>query len=192
MTADYRTAKEIEAEIAAERAKLSGDLSMLQDRLTVDGLMDEVRMQVRGQIDEVTMQLRGQFKSVGTEVFGTMRDQIATTGDVIARSARSNPWPYAVIGAGLAWLAVSQAMPERGKPKTRIGMAPVKSVTPVRQPRYDSSPADMAAARLERDADGWATAVLDAQSHAVPSYDRDDYDAPGWARDETWDATRRL
>ena len=47
MSDDHRKPAEIEAEIAAERARLSRDLDVLQERLTVEGLMDEVRLQVR-------------------------------------------------------------------------------------------------------------------------------------------------
>ena len=68
MTADTRKPAEIEAEIALERARLGRDLDVLQNRLTVDGLMEEVKLQVRGQIDEVTAQLRGQVGIVTRDV----------------------------------------------------------------------------------------------------------------------------
>ncbi|SHF52413.1 Protein of unknown function [Loktanella atrilutea] len=181
MTDDRRSPTEIEAEIAAERAKLSHDLEALQDRLTVDGLMDEVRLQVRGQIDAVTAQLRSQIGTVSNEVAVNMRDQIATTGRTVSRVAAQNPWPFAVIGAGLAWLAVSTAMPDRGaRKRPRIGMAPVKRTVPTKPAHYDNSPADMAASRLEHEADDWAASVLDTGSNPIPPYDPE----PSWARDD--------
>lgn len=180
MTGDYRKPSEIEADIAAERARLSRDLETLQDRLTVEGLMDEVRLQVRAQIDDVTAQVRGQVGAVTTDVAAVLRDQIGAASDTVSRTAQKNPWPFAVIGLGLAWLAISAVTPDRGsKRKPRIGMAPVKPTTIPEQPHYDSSPADMAAARLERDADIWAGTVV-AESQPIPPYDP----APTWARDD--------
>lgn len=182
MTADHRKPAEIEAEIAAERARLSNDLETLQGRLTMDGLMDEVRLQVRGQINELTAQVRGQVGTVTNDVAVTLREQVTVAGDTISRAARRNPWPFAVMGVGLAWLAVSAALPEQTprKRKPRIGMAPVKPATQPMASHYDSSPADMAANRLERDADTWADSVIDAESQPIPPYDAE----PTWARDD--------
>ncbi|WP_394152011.1 DUF3618 domain-containing protein [Loktanella salsilacus] len=189
MTADTRNPKEIEAEIALERARLSRDLDVLQNRLTVDGLMEEVKLQVRGQIDEVTAQLRGQVGVVTRDVSLVMRDQIAVASDTVSRTAQKNPWPFAVIGLGLAWLAISAVTPERAprNKKPRVGMAPVKPATRPEVHHYDSSPADMAAARLEDDADLWADRTLAAQARPVPAYDTD----PLWARDDYDPAPRR-
>ncbi|UTH47878.1 DUF3618 domain-containing protein [Loktanella salsilacus] len=182
MTADTRKPAEIEAEIALERARLGRDLDVLQNRLTVDGLMEEVKLQVRGQIDEVTAQLRGQVGIVTRDVSVVMRDQIATASETVSRTAQKNPWPFAVIGLGLAWLAISAVTPERAprSKKPRIGMAPVKPATRPEVHHYDSSPADMAAAQLEEDADVWADQALSAQARPVPAYDSD----PLWARDD--------
>ncbi|MFZ3582932.1 DUF3618 domain-containing protein [Loktanella sp. DJP18] len=181
MTGDYRKPSEIEADIAAERARLSRDLETLQDRLTVDGLMDEVRLQVRAQINDVTAQVRGQVGSVTSDVATVLRDQISTASDMVSRSARKNPWPFAVIGLGVAWLAISAVTPDRsnGTRKPRIGMAPVKPATIPERHRYDTSPADAAAARLERDADVWAGTVV-PESQPIPPYDPE----PTWARDD--------
>ena len=181
MTADTRKPAEIEAEIAAERARLSHDLETLQDRLTVDGLMDEVKLQVRAQIDEVTSQLRRQVGAVSSDVALTLRDQIGTASETVSRVARRNPWPFAVIGLGVAWLAVSAVTPDRGvRRKPRIGMAPVKVSTPEAPHHYDSSPADMAAARLEDEADRWAATVVTSSAQPIPPYDPE----PSWARDD--------
>ncbi len=181
MNGDHRKPSEIEAEIAAERARLSSDLETLQDRLTVDGLMEEVRLQVRGQINELTAQLRGQVTTVTNGVAVTLRDQISTAGDSITRTARKNPWPFAVVGVGLAWMAISAAMPDRpAKKKPHIGMAPVKPATPAKVAHYDNSPADMAAAHLEETADVWAEGEIDSGSNPIPPYDAE----PSWARDD--------
>ena len=183
MTGDPRTPAEIEADIAEERARLSRDLETLQDRLTIDGLMDEVKLQVRAQIDDVTRQVRRQFGSVSSEVAVTLRDQISAAGETVSRTARHNPWPIAVIGLGVAWLAVSTAMPDRGarKRKPHVGMAPLKPSGPREVHRYDSTPADMAAVRLERDADRWAAEVVSDHANPIPPYDPE----PTWARDDS-------
>jgi hypothetical protein len=181
MTADYRKPEEIEADIALERARLSRNLDVLQDRLTVDGLMEEVKLQVRGQIDEVTAQLRSQVGVVTRDVSVVLRDQITTASNTISRTAQKNPWPFAVVGLGLAWLAISAVTPDRAtRKKPRIGMAPVKPATRPEVHHYDSSPADMAAAQLEDDAEVWAEVTLAAQARPVPSYDPE----PAWARDD--------
>ena len=180
MTADHRKPAEIEAEIAQERARLSRDLETLQDRLTVEGLMEEVKLQVRGQIDEVTSQLRRQVGAVSSDVAVTLRDQIAAASDTVSRTARHNPWPFAVMGLGAAWLAISALTPDRGARKPRVGMSPIKPATPVSESRYDTSPADMAAARLERDADRWAATVVTPNANPIPPYDPE----PRWARDD--------
>ena len=182
MTADTRKPAEIEAEIALERARLGRDLDVLQNRLTVDGLMEEVKLQVRGQIDEVTAQLRGQVGIVTRDVSVVMRDQIATASETVSRTAQKNPWPFAVIGLGLAWLAISAVTPERAprSKKPRIGMAPVKPATRPEVHHYDSSPADMAAAQLEGDADTWVENNFATQAQPIPPYDTE----PAWARDD--------
>ena len=182
MTAEHRTPAEIEADIAAERARLSHDLETLQDRLTVDGLMDEVKLQVRAQLNDVTQQVRAQFGAVSGDVAVALRDQVTATGDIVRRTAQRNPWPFAVIGLGLAWLAVSAVTPDRGgRKKPRIGMAPVKPASPDVVHHYDASPADVAAARLEREADNWADHVVSAHSNPIPPYDPE----PTWARDDS-------
>ena len=181
MTGDYRKPSEIEADIAEERARLSRDLETLQNRLTVDGLMDEVKLQVRAQIDEVTTQVRRQFGAVSSDVAATLRDQIATASDTVSRTAQRNPWPFAVIGIGMAWLAISAVTPDRApkRRKPRIGMAPIKRTTALAPHHYDASPADIAAARLEAEADTWAGTVI-AESQPIPPYDPE----PTWARDD--------
>ncbi len=180
MTGDRRSPAEIEAAITAERARLANDLDHLQDRLSVEGIMDEVRLQVRAQINDVTQQVRGQVGTVTTEIATTLRDQFSTASTTVTRAAQRNPWPFAVVGAGLAWMAYSAAMPERAPKKPQIGMAPIKPATPAKPAHYDSSPADMAAVHLEREADLWAEAVLGTESNPIPPYDPE----PTWARDE--------
>ena len=186
MTADHRKPAEIEAEIAAERARLSRDLDVLQERLTVEGLMDEVRLQVRSQINDVSAQVRGQVGQVANEVAVQLRDQVGTAGQTVARTAKENPWPVAVIGLGLAWLAASALKPAHRAAKPKIGMAPVKPAVPSKPAHYDYSPADMAAAHLEEDADQWAEAVLGTGSNPISPYDPE----PAWARDPESVTTR--
>lgn len=179
MSDEHRTPAEIEAEIVAARARLSRDLGLLQDRLTVEGLVDEVRLQMRGQIDAAAAQVRSQVSDVAGEVAAELRDQVGTAAKGVARTAKANPWPVAAIGLGLAWLAVSALKPAPKVKKPRVGMAPVKPVLPETSPDYDFSPADAAAAKLEQEADQWASGVLANGSQPVPPYDAE----PSWVRD---------
>ena len=187
MSDDHRTPAQIEAEIVAERARLSRDLDVLQDRLTVEGLMDEVRLQVRSQINDVTAQVRGQVGQVANEVAVQLREQVGTAGQTVTKTAKDNPWPVAVIGLGLAWLAVSALKPARQAAKPKIGMAPVKPAVPSKPAQYDYSPADVAASHLEDDADQWAETVLGTGSNPIPPYDPE----PTWARDPESLTTKR-
>lgn len=187
MTDERRTAAQIEAEIAAERARLGRDLDLLQDRLTVEGLMKEAQTQVRSQVDAVAAQVRGQVGDVANDVAVHLRDQIGTAGQAVSRAAKENPWPVAAIGLGLAWLAFSALKPARKAAGPKIGMAPIKPDQPVAPAVYDSSPADIAAAHLEEEADQWAAAVLDAGSQPIPPYDPE----PSWAHDPDDPVVRR-
>ncbi|MBS1301064.1 DUF3618 domain-containing protein [Loktanella sp. SALINAS62] len=185
MTANHRTPAQIEKEIEAERERLTRDLDVLQDRLTIDGLMDEVRLQVRSQITDVQRQLRGQVFEVTGVVGAEVRDQLSRAGTTLSRTTRDNPWPIALTGLGLAWLAYSVMKP---KPVRRVGYAPTQPARPVRGVSdYDSSPADMAAVELERDADRWARDSGAAHAQRTPTYDP----RPTWARDDDDELTTR-
>lgn len=187
MSDEHRTPAEIEAEIAAERTRLSRDLDVLQGRLTVEGLMEEVRLQVRSQMNDVAAQVRGQVGEVANEVADQIRAQVGTAGQTVSRTAKENPWPVAVVGLGLAWLAFSALKPARKAAKPKVGMAPIKPYVPAKPADYDYSPADVAAAHLEDEADQWAEAALGAGSNPIPPYDPE----PTWARDEDSLTTRR-
>ena len=184
MTADRRSAAQIESEIADERSALERDLDELQRRLTVDNLVDDVKLQVRAQIDEVQRQVRAQLVGVTGTVGTEVRTQLSRTSDQVARLTRENPWPMLVTGAGLAWLVVSAL---RQPPKPRPGYAPIKRGRTRSVSHYDVSPADMAAAELEAEADEWARRTVDANSNPIPPYDP----RPTWARDDDGLTTTR-
>ena len=177
MTADRRSAAQIESDIADERNALERDLDELQRRLTVENLVDDVKLQVRAQIDEVQRQVRSQLVDMTGTVGSEVRTQLSRTSDQVARLTRENPWPMLVTGAGLAWLAFS-AM--RQPPKPRPGYAPIKQGWTRGASQYDTDPADMAAAELEAQADEWARSNIDANSNPIPPYDP----RPRWARDD--------
>ena len=177
MTADTRKPAQIEAEIEAERSRLSRDLEELQDRLTVENLVDDVKLQVRAQINEIQRTLRGQLLEVTGAVGSEVRTQLSRTSSGVARLSRDNPLPMIVTGVGLAWLAVSAL---RQPPKAQPAYAPVKRRGWVREEaQYDTSPADMAAHQLEEEAGSWAREIVDANSSPVPPYDA----RPSWSRD---------
>ena len=177
MTADTRKPAQIEAEIEAERNRLSRDLGELQDRLTVENLVDDVKLQVRAQIDEIQRNLRSQLLEVTGSVGSEVRTQLSRTSTSVARLGRENPLPMIVTGVGLAWLAVSAL---RQPPKPKPAYAPVKHRGWVREgSQYDASPADMAARQLEEEAGSWAREVVKANSSPVPPYDA----RPSWSRD---------
>ena len=179
MTADNRSAAQIEKEIASEREALGRDLDELQRRLTVDNLVDDVKLQVKAQIDEVQRQVRSQLLDITGTVGTEVRDQISRTSGQVARLTRENPLPMLVTGAGLAWLAFSAL---RQPPKPRPAYAPIKRDRRSLRGRedYDYSPADMAAAELEEQADDWARTHVEANSNPIPPYDA----RPSWARED--------
>ncbi len=83
MTDTPRSPEEIEREIETERSQLQRTIDDLQDRLSLDGLMRSVT-------DSVT-------------------DNATDIGQTVARTVQRNPVPIALVGAGLAWLAISNA-----------------------------------------------------------------------------------
>ncbi len=87
MTNHTRSPEEIEHEIETERSQLQRTIDDLQDRLSLDGLMRSVTDGVSDNASEI--------------------------GTTIARTVQRNPVPIALVGAGLAWLAVSNARGDR-------------------------------------------------------------------------------
>ncbi|EYD73357.1 DUF3618 domain-containing protein [Limimaricola hongkongensis] len=83
MTDQTRTPEEIEREIETERSDLQRTIDDLQERLSLDGIMRSVT-------DGVT-------------------DNASDIGRTISTTVQRNPVPIALVGAGLAWLAVSNA-----------------------------------------------------------------------------------
>ncbi|WP_341212520.1 DUF3618 domain-containing protein [uncultured Limimaricola sp.] len=83
MTDQTRSPEEIEREIETERSQLQRTIDDLQERLSLDGIMRSVT-------DSVT-------------------DNASDIGLTISRTVQRNPVPIALMGAGLAWLAVSNA-----------------------------------------------------------------------------------
>ncbi|RYH03942.1 DUF3618 domain-containing protein [Salipiger sp. IMCC34102] len=177
MTADHRSPAEIEAEIEAERSRLSRDLDELQERLTVENVVDDVKAQVRVQINEIQRALRGQLLEVTGTVGSEMRTQLTRTSTGVVRLTRENPWPMLVTGLGLAWLTASAL---RRPPAPKPAYAPVQRGWVREEAQYDASPADMAAAQLEEEAGSWAREVVDAKSSPVPPY----HARPSWARED--------
>ena len=83
MTDQTRSPEEIEREIETERSDLQRTIDDLQERLSFDGIMRSVT-------DSVT-------------------DNASDIGRTISTTVQRNPVPIALVGAGLAWLAVSNA-----------------------------------------------------------------------------------
>jgi hypothetical protein len=83
MTDQTRSPEEIEREIATERSELQRTIDDLQERLSFDGIMRSVT-------DSVS-------------------DNASDIGRTISDTVQRNPVPIALVGAGLAWLAVSNA-----------------------------------------------------------------------------------
>jgi hypothetical protein len=83
MTDQTRSPEEIEREIATERSELQRTIDDLQERLSLDGIMRTVT-------DSVS-------------------DNASDIGRTLSTTVQRNPVPIALVGAGLAWLAVSNA-----------------------------------------------------------------------------------
>lgn len=83
-----RSSSEIEREVELTRASMSETLGELRERMSPGQVMDQIMDYARG---------RG-----GVEVVGTL-----------GRAMRDNPLPVLLIGAGVAWLAASRALPSR-------------------------------------------------------------------------------
>ncbi|MGX9854009.1 DUF3618 domain-containing protein [Limimaricola variabilis] len=90
MTDTTRSPEEIEREIETERSELQRTIDDLQERLSFDGLMRSVT-------DSVT-------------------DNASDIGRTISTTVQRNPVPIALVGAGLAWLAVSNARSSHDDP----------------------------------------------------------------------------
>ncbi|SDE70622.1 DUF3618 domain-containing protein [Limimaricola pyoseonensis] len=83
MTDTTRSPEEIEREIETERSELQRTIDDLQERLSLDGLMRSVT--------------------------DSLSDNASDIGQTVSRTVQRNPVPIALVGAGLAWLAVSNA-----------------------------------------------------------------------------------
>ena len=180
MTDDRRTPAQIESDIDAERARLSQNLSVLQDRLTVDGIMGEVRTQVRHQVDDVSVQVRRHLETAADDIGHQLRGQVGTISRTLGQAAKRNPLPMALIGIGIGWLALrSMGSDDNTVVQARPAYAPIKrTATPA---HYDMSPADMAAKELEDEADSWVDGNTRQAAKPISPYDAD----PSWARDDT-------
>ena len=79
------SSSDLEREVAAQRAEISGTLGEIKERLSPGELLDEVLRNAR------------------------IRDAVSGIGSAIGR----NPLPVVLIGVGALWLAVSSSQPER-------------------------------------------------------------------------------
>ena len=84
--ATERTSDEIERDLASTRARLDERLDAIQDRLSPGQMVDEAM---------------GYLRRTGAT------DQAGEFGRNMARTARDNPIPLALVGIGLSWLMVS-------------------------------------------------------------------------------------
>src|SRR5436190_21216046 len=78
-----KSAVEVEREVEATRGQIDQTVEALKDKMQPQELFDEA-----------------------TRIMSTTSNKVLTT---VVEQARANPIPVALIGAGIAWLALSQA-----------------------------------------------------------------------------------
>ncbi|MFZ1469428.1 MAG: hypothetical protein WAT09_10680 [Paracoccaceae bacterium] len=98
-----RDLAQIEADLERDRAALADSLGHLRSRLTMDSMLDEARSLVMGNLGPLT---RG-----------------------LDRTVRANPLAVAVIGAGVAWLALGRRGPPQQPPKEALAGTKFEAMT---------------------------------------------------------------
>ena len=133
------------------KSEIERDLDVTRQALAADISALQNRLDPKPWVDAATRQVSDEAGQLARAAFD---------------HARANPLPVALIAAGLGWLIFSGRS---------TGPRPAYAPLPDRPrdvPTYDATPADMAARRLEDDADDWAATYA-----ATP-----ETDLPDWAR----------
>ena len=89
---DYKTAAEIEKEVDAARREVTETVEAIEDKLSPGQLIDKVLPLFRQSGASATM---------------------AHYGKSLTHSAQANPMPFLLVGAGLAWMALSSGQTSR-------------------------------------------------------------------------------
>lgn len=164
----------LERETAETRARLEQTLGELRARMSPGQLLDQATDYLRN--------------GSGRAFLGNLRDEVVT-----------NPLPVALVGAGIAWLAISGAIGRRGgangdgRYRARYGYDPARDWG-----RTAATADDLghdgrglsAAERARRAAEGWAEEARDTVT-GVRESAREMGERVGTAYDEAADGTRR-
>lgn len=95
-----KSSDELRAEVARTRERLAQDVEAIGQKLSPDNIKREAR-------DAVTRSVRHGVRQGADAVrhgAGVMRTRVNDAGTSLAGSARENPLPLALIGAGIGWL----------------------------------------------------------------------------------------
>ena len=107
-TVDAETAAQTEQlrqEIEETRASMGSTIDAIQERLSIQNISEQVSEQVNSAIESAK-------ESVYAATIGKVANLMKETGrsissSNISRTISSNPWPFALIGIGSAWLIYS-------------------------------------------------------------------------------------
>ena len=164
-----RSKHDLETAIEAERRQMKANIETLQARFAPKAIIAGATEEVKAQIGDVA---------------GDAQIALRDTAGALFEKGRKHPVPLAITAFGLAWLLLARDRPRRpARPVAaapRPAYAPIKS-GPTRTAHYDPSPADIAAERLERDADAWAAEQTIPGVRQSPAPQR----PPRWADDRT-------
>lgn len=138
-----RSPEEIEAEVEATRSELDRTVEAIKDKMSPGQLLDE---------------LVGALKGTGA---GSGASQMAVN---LGNQVRDNPLPVALIGAGLAWLAISRNQAHQASRPRSLRSQPAYAL----EPDFDDSELqDLAGGDGSSQGDGLAAKAQAAKSRVA-------------------------
>ncbi len=124
-TEDSETAEETEQlrqNIEETRASMGQTIDAIQERLSISNISEQVSEQVSNAIESAKDSV---YEATIGKVANLMKEAgKGISGSNIGRTISENPWPYALIGLGSAWLiydSMSGSRRHRGNGRMRLG-----------------------------------------------------------------------
>lgn len=124
-TVDSETAEETEQlrqEIEETRASMGQTIDAIQERLSISNISEQVSEQVSNAIETAKDSV---YEATIGKVANLMKEAgRGISGSNIGRTISQNPWPYALIGLGSAWLiydSMSGSRRRHGNGRIRLG-----------------------------------------------------------------------
>lgn len=120
-TEESETAEETEQlrqNIEETRASMGQTIDAIQERLSISNISDQVSEQVSNAIETAKDTV---YEATIGKVANLMKQAgRGISSSNIGRTISANPWPYALIGAGAAWLVYDSMSGDRGR-RRRLG-----------------------------------------------------------------------